>query len=276
MGTLYAPAYAKRFLGKFKKLHIYPNFSRFYCRFIHDVFFLWNGTESELIKFIPHLNQKHPTIKFEFTYFRTRITFLDTKVCKNENGTLCTTIYRKPSDRRNILHYKSLHPKSLKDSIPYSQALRIKRICSETSEVIMYLKDLKDAFIKRGYQSKILEHHFARAMSIDRKILLENKEKPSTQGNLLLVLIFNKTLPNIKNVIDRHWHILSINVNLRKVFDKRPFIAYRRNTNLYQLIGGNRTFKIKVARRNTKQPKQSGYCSQCLSRMNNLCCKQVK
>ena len=118
------------------------------------------------------------------------VSFLDTKICKNENGTLCTTICRKPSDRRNFLHYK----------LPYSQALRIKRICSETSEVIKHLKDLKDAFIKRGYQSKILDHHFEKVMSVDRKILLENKEKPSTQENLPLVLTFNKTLPNIKNV----------------------------------------------------------------------------
>ena len=90
-----------------------------------DIFFWWNGTESELIKVIDNLTQKHPTIKFEFTYSRTSITFLDTKVYKNENGTLCTTIYRKASDRRNFLHYKSAHPKALKDSIPYSQALRI-------------------------------------------------------------------------------------------------------------------------------------------------------
>ena len=111
-----------------------------------------------------------------------------------------------------------MHLKALKDNITHSQALRIKRICSETSEVIKHLKDLKDAFIKRGYQSKVLDHQFERAMSMDRKILLENKEKPSTQGNLPLVLIFNKTF-NIKNVIDRHWHILSINENLQKVFD---------------------------------------------------------
>ena len=42
-------------------------------------------------------------------------------------------------------------------------------ICSETSKIIKHLKDLKDAFIKRGYQSKILDHHFERAMSVDRK-----------------------------------------------------------------------------------------------------------
>ena len=81
--------------------------------------------------------------------------------------------------------------------------MRIKRICSKTSEVTKHLKYLKDAYIKRGYQSKLLEDHFERAMSVDRKILLENKEKSSTQGNLLSVLTFNKTLPNIKNVIDK-------------------------------------------------------------------------
>ena len=94
------------------------------------------------------------------------------------------------------------------------------------------------------------DHHFERVLSVDRKILLENKEKSSTQGNLPLVLTFYKTLPDIKNVIDKHWNILSINENLRKVFHKRSFIAYRRNTNLHQLIGGNRTF----VRKNTKKP----------------------
>ena len=74
------------------------------------------------------------------------------------------------------------------------------------------MKGLKDTFIKKGYHFQRLDHHFERAMSgADRKILLENKEKPSTQGNVPLLLTFNKTLPNIKNVVNKHWHILSIN-----------------------------------------------------------------
>ena len=40
-------------------------------------------------------------------------------------------------------------------------------------------------------------------MNVDKKILLESKEKPSTQENLLLVLTYNKSLPIIKNVIDK-------------------------------------------------------------------------
>ena len=63
-------AYGDIFMTKFEKLHIYPylrNFSVFYSQFIDDIFFLWNGTEFELIKFIDNLNQKHPTIRFQFT-----------------------------------------------------------------------------------------------------------------------------------------------------------------------------------------------------------------
>ena len=64
---------------------------------------------------------------------------MDTKVYKNENGTLCQLSIEK-SDHRNFLHYILAHPKTEKDSIPYSQALHIKQICSKTSEVIKHLE----------------------------------------------------------------------------------------------------------------------------------------
>ena len=40
------------------------------------------------------------------------------------------TIFHKPTDQQTYLHAQSNHPKSLKDSIPYSQALRVKKISS--------------------------------------------------------------------------------------------------------------------------------------------------
>ena len=55
-------------------------------------------------------------------------------------------------------------------SIPYSQVLRVKRICSETG-VIKHFKDRKDVFIMRDNQSKIPDHHLEKAMNVDRKIL---------------------------------------------------------------------------------------------------------
>ena len=80
------------------------------------------------------LNKKHPSIKFGFKYSQTKIEFLDVLVYKDNNNMLQTTISRKPTDRQNYLDGQSEHPKLLKDSIRYSQALRIKRICSLQQE----------------------------------------------------------------------------------------------------------------------------------------------
>ena len=51
MGTICTPNYANIFMGKFEKTYIYPyinQFSNFYCRFINDIFFIWNGTVIQL------------------------------------------------------------------------------------------------------------------------------------------------------------------------------------------------------------------------------------
>ena len=46
-------------------------FSNFYCRFIDNIFFLWNGTVILLKEFIKKLNNCHPTIKFGLKYCKT-------------------------------------------------------------------------------------------------------------------------------------------------------------------------------------------------------------
>ena len=51
MGAICTPNYAHIFMGKFEKTCIYPyinQLSNFYCRFIDDIFFIWNGTVIQL------------------------------------------------------------------------------------------------------------------------------------------------------------------------------------------------------------------------------------
>ena len=96
MGTTCAPNYVNIFMGKFEKTYIYPyinQFSNFYCRFIDDIFFIWNGTVIQLQEFIKKLNNRHPAIKFDFKFSKTSIKFLDTPVYKNkEQNKLLTTV----------------------------------------------------------------------------------------------------------------------------------------------------------------------------------------
>ena len=74
--------------------------------------------------------KKYHSIKFDFKFSKEKIEFLDTLVYKGHSNRLQATLYKKPTDRQTYLHAKSAHPLPLKESIPYSQALRIKRVCS--------------------------------------------------------------------------------------------------------------------------------------------------
>lgn len=119
-------------------------------------------------------------------------------------------INRKPNNRRNFLHHDSAHLKCLEDNILFSQALRIKWKLD-----IKYFKYLKVAIIERDHKSELLDYHFENKKRADWKT--QSKEKLATQENLPLAVI-NWTLLSIKNVIDKHWHIVSIHEKSRKIF----------------------------------------------------------
>ena len=117
----------------------------------------------ELKDFMSDSNKKHPSIKFEFKYSQTKIEFLDVLVCKDQNNILQTTIYRKQTDRQNYLDAGSEHPKLVKDSIPYSQALRIKRICSSQQEFLSHTAKMINQFQKLGCDRSLIEQQIDQA-----------------------------------------------------------------------------------------------------------------
>ena len=87
MGTIVVQNYGNIFMGKFEKAYIYLYinlFSNFYCRFIDDIFYIWNGTVTQLQELIKELNDRHSTIKFDFNNSKTSMQFLDTTVYKNK------------------------------------------------------------------------------------------------------------------------------------------------------------------------------------------------
>ena len=94
---------------------------------------IWKGTKAELITSIKDLNEKLKTIKFEFQVSPRKMAFLDAILYKDEKNNIQTTLHRKPKSQKAFLNAKSEHPRSLKGSIPYSQALRLKTICSTST-----------------------------------------------------------------------------------------------------------------------------------------------
>lgn len=274
MGTKCAVIYANLFMSYFEETYIY-NLIRdkctFYKRFIDDIFLLWSGTLDDLKIFIHQLNTLHPTIKFDAKYSKTSIEFLDTQIYKSTDGKLQTTLYTKPTDRQSYLHNKSYHPSSCKRSIAYSQALRIRRICSEDSEFKIHTDKLLEKLMERGYDKNTVQEQIAKAQQTPRNSLLATKEQQSKTNNILAVT-YNKNLPNLRQAIDKNWNILSINSTIAPLFTEKPIIAFRRNSNLQQLLCKH---KLQNNKPIIRSDKKIGRCRPCLSRANNKCCKQM-
>ena len=147
---------------------------------------IWTDTGEELLKFINELNQKHKTIKLDFKYSKTKIELLDVLVYKDIHNKLQTTLYKKPTDRQSYLHADLEHPRSLKESVPYTQALRVKRICSTNSEFEAHINTIKDQFVKRGYEKTLIENHIEKVAKLDRSVLLAEQNKNKKALSVLI------------------------------------------------------------------------------------------
>ena len=128
MGTICAPAYANIALDELEQKYIYPlrKDKSIFLRYIDDIFMVQTKSEKQLKDVMIELNQKHPSIKFDYKFDSKQIQFLDTLVYIDQENKLKTNLFRKSRDRQNFLNAKLEHPYSSNKSITYSQALRIR------------------------------------------------------------------------------------------------------------------------------------------------------
>ena len=159
-------------------------------------------------------------------------------VYKDQQHKIQITIFRKPTYQQTYLYEQSNHPISLKDSIPYSQALRIKTICSTTSEFNKNWEIITKRFSETGYPENLVNEQVDKVKNIKRRQLLLTNKK-TTQNRIPVSITYHKYLPNISKIFTKNWNILQISPTLQKVFDKKPMITYKRNKNLGELIGGH-------------------------------------
>ena len=95
------------------------------------------------------------TIKFTSNQSTEEVSFLDVRVMV-KNGKISTSVYSKPTDSHLYLSQTSNHPKHMINNIPKSQFLRLRRICSETSDFMEQCNKYMKYFINRGYDEKKL------------------------------------------------------------------------------------------------------------------------
>jgi hypothetical protein len=94
-------------------------------------------------------------------------------------------------------------------SIPFSQAIRIKRICSTVETTKQRIGDLRHHLKRREYNDKVIK---------EKKI---NKRVP-------LVLTYHPSLEKISGIVRHHWKEIEKSETVAKLFPDQPVVAFRR------------------------------------------------
>jgi hypothetical protein len=139
-------------------------------RFIDDLVGIWTGKDEDVPALFSATVDEN--IRLTYVYGGSTLDALDVKLSIEMDGSISTSLYRKPTDGAQFLHWSSAHPRKLKESIPFAQLLRLKRNCSKEEDFLIEAKDLFERFRSRGYPEAILTKAWEKASSRSRSDLL--------------------------------------------------------------------------------------------------------
>ena len=208
IGTKFAPPYVCIFMDRLENSFLETQSLKplVWLRYIDDIFFIWTHSEKELKEFMRELNSFDTNIRFTYEYSDKKVSFLDLQVDIVE-GKLITSLFVKPTDRHQYLHYSSCHPEHTKRSIIYSQTLRLKRLCSLERDFKEKLSEMKSWFLKRGNPERIIDYE------MEKVNFRENKKKSgiNKRKGVPVVVTYHPKLKNLSKIIKDNLYLLYMN-----------------------------------------------------------------
>ncbi|XP_078498180.1 uncharacterized protein LOC144754363 [Lissotriton helveticus] len=220
MGASMAQSIANIYMILFESKFIFNEVAPFFesvshwYRYIDDIFFVWTDGEQTLKEFLLWLNLTDENLRFTAHINKSKVEFLDINI-KNKDGALEVDLYTKPTARNTLLHFKSYHPRCQKDSIPFSQFLRVRRNCTNIKDFDIQAEIMKSKFIQRGYPHRLVRGAYKRARFYDRDTLLQS-QKQKADPKLVCITKHSTMDSTVRQIINSNWHLLNALDNQQK------------------------------------------------------------
>ena len=267
MGTRVAPTYANIFMNNFeeKYVYLYPkNIIRKWYRFIDDIWAILRCSEKELKTFLHYLNHVDNNIQFTYMYSKTSVQFLDVMTYRSKNE-IKTDLYVKPTDSHSYLEYSSCHPMNMKNSIPYSQFLRLRRNCSDWTKFISHSLQLVTYFELRGYPTPLLHTELTKVNTLLRAECLKKSENTIEKKQFFCIVDFNPTNPEIRKIIDKAMSYADRSSSTRNILDIPIVYGYRKPKNIADYVVRSDLPKTDSQKRHSFPPKCQRFlrCNHC-------------
>ncbi|XP_059832219.1 uncharacterized protein LOC132397440 [Hypanus sabinus] len=228
MGTRMGPCYACLFVG-FVEQSMFQGYTGIhpplFLRYIDDCIGTTSCTRAELVDFINFASSFHPALKFTWSISDTSLPFFDLSVSISGDG-LSTDIYYKPTDSHSYLDYSSSHPVSYKKAIPFSQFLRLRRICSQDEAFHSRTKEMSSFFKQRGFPSSTINSALKHISPISRTSALTPSTRHPTRDRVPLVLTYHPTSLQVQHIILHNFRHLQQDPTTQHIFPSPPLLLF--------------------------------------------------
>ena len=130
------------------------------------------------------------------------------------------------------LHYTSSHPVHCKTSLPYSQFLRTRRICTRHEDFEVNARTMVKYLLDRGYPQELITSSLSKAQNQERSELLTPKNtdlsQPTKNDSLFPISTYHPSVDGLKTTINTHWDYLTRNMTTRSIHTQRNIFGYHR------------------------------------------------
>lgn len=128
----------------------------------------------------------------------------------------------KPTETFQYTHFSSCHPFSVKKGFVKGQALRILRNNSVPEAFENDKHSFAERLHNRGYPKEFVSKILSEVKFTGRQGALRKQNKTSQRKLLPFVTTYNPAVPNIKSILMKHWHLITGNQNLKRIFPDPP------------------------------------------------------
>nr|VZI16763.1 unnamed protein product [Spirometra erinaceieuropaei] len=155
MGSPLSELIAEAVLQRFERLVFSSYPPKFWARYADDTFVIIKRSDVQTFKAL--LSSVFPDIQFTMEEeLNNQLAFLDVKMRMLEDRKIKTTVYRKATNTRRILHFKSNHPVGHKRSCVRILFQRVQTHCSDESGMKEEIKYLHALFKANGYPKSFI------------------------------------------------------------------------------------------------------------------------
>ena len=141
------------------------------------------------------------------------------------------SVHYKPTNSHSYLLHSSSHPPHVKNSIPYSQFLRLRRLCSDDTDFSAKADEMRHFFAERNYPNSVVTDALERVHNISRETALKPSESKS-EDRIPLTITYHPNNLRVKDIILKNFKLLQSDPDTAIIFEKPPLVSFKRDKSL--------------------------------------------